>query len=117
MHQASGDEETPPHASRQAVQPSVGPLSKTRDSKRSLDGFAALSPGYTVKPGKNREILPGRQLDVEVVDLRDDADFCAHVFGLFGKAVAEHLKLTLVRDSLSGQHAHRCRLPGAVWPK
>ncbi len=87
------------------------------DLQRPLHGRRALGAGDAVQPGEHGQDLAAGQLDVEVVQLRDDAHRHPRRLGFLRQLEAEHRDRPLGRDRLRGQHPHRRRLAGAVGPE
>ena len=87
---------------------------QVRDLKRALHRARALRAPNAIQAREHHQHLAGRQLDVEVVQLRHHAHLHPRLLGLSGKREAEHSDLALVGERLRGQHAHGRRLSRAV---
>ena len=95
----------------------------TRESRRSASfaiwsarsiSLAPLAPSDPVEVGEDEQVLLHGQRDVEVVELRRDAELRPRLLRLLRQPVAEQLELALVRDRLRGEEPHRRRLARAV---
>ncbi len=97
--------------------------SSTRAPRRSTS-FASSSARWIasrrsarpnpVEVREDEQVLLDRERDVEVVELRRDAELRPRLLRLLRQREAEQLQLALVGDRLRGQQAHRRRLAGAV---
>jgi hypothetical protein len=67
-----------------------------------------------VEAREDAEDLAAGELDVEVVELGNDAHLHARLLGLLGQPVAQHADLALGRQRLRRQRPHGRRLAGAV---
>ena len=112
-----GDQQAPPHAAGELVDPRVAPVDELRHLERALDRLAPLGAADPVEVREDEQVLLDGQRRVEVVELRRDAALGARHLRLLGQPEAEHLELALVGDRLRGQEPHRGRLAGAVRPE
>ena len=114
MDERAGDQEPPPHSPGELVDPRAAPVDELRQLERPLDRVAPLCPGDPVEVREDEQVLLDRERDVEVVELRRDAELRPRLLRLLGQREPEQLELALVGDRLRGQQPHRRRLAGAV---
>ena len=114
MDQRPRDQQAPPHAAGELVDPRIAAIGEDRHLERALDRRAPVGAADPVEVGEHEQVLLDRQSRVEIVELRRDAALGARHLRLLRQAEAEHLELALVRDRLRGQEAHGGRLAGAV---
>jgi hypothetical protein len=111
------DQEPPPHPAGELVDPCAAPVDELRQLERVLDRVLPLRASDSVEMREDEQVLLDRERDVEVVELRRDAELRARLLRLFRQRESEQLELTLVGDRLRGQEPHRRRLAGAVGPE
>ena len=84
---------------------------RARSSARSTAAPTSVDP---VEAGEDRQVVLDRDVDVEVVELGDDAHLRPRRLRVARQLVAEHAQLARVGDRLPGEQPHRRRLAGAV---
>ena len=117
VDESTRDQQAPPHAAGELVDAAVSAIDELGHLQRPLDGVPALGASDPVQVREDEEVLLDRQRDVEVVELRRDAELRARLLRLVGQLEAEHLDLALVRDRLPGEESHRRGLARAVRPE
>ena len=111
------DQQPPPHPAGELVDAGVAPVDELRQLERALDRIAPLGAADPVEVREDEQVLLDRERDVEVVELRRDAELRPRLLRLVRELEAEQLELALVGDRLRGQEPHRRRLAGAVRPE
>ena len=115
VDEAAGQQQPPPHPAGELVDRVAAAVAQAGEVERPVDrGADVLDP---VEAGEDREVVLDGDVDVEVVELGDDAHLRARRLRFAGQLVAEHPQLALVGDRLAGQQPHRRRLAGAVGPE
>ncbi len=112
MDEAAGEQQPPPHPAGELVDGVAAAVAQAGQVEAAVDGGAdVLDP---VEPRVDGEVVLDGDVDVEVVELGDDAHLRPRRLRLAGQLVAEHPQLAAVGDRLPGQQPHRRRLAGAV---
>jgi hypothetical protein len=117
VHERACDQQAPPHAARQLLDPGAAALAQVGDGQRALDRVPPLAARDPVEVREHDEVLLDVERLVEVVELRHDAHGRARGLGILGQPMAEDLDLARVGDRLRGQELHGGRLAGAVGPE
>ena len=115
VEQPAGDEQPPAHAARELVDGVVAAIEQARKPERTIDGRGDVADA--VEAREHLQVLLDGDVDVEVVELRDDAHLGPGLLGPLRQLVIEHPEHALVGDRLAGQQPHRGRLAGAVGPE
>ena len=118
VHERAGDQQPPPHAAGELVDPRVAAVDEVRDLERALDRRRALGRGDAVEVREDEQVLLDGQRRRRGCRAGARRRICARAcFDSLGQPEAEHLELALVGDRLRREQPHRRRLAGAVRPE
>ena len=74
VDQGPGDRQAPLHPARQRIDPVIGPVRQLGELDEALDAGSKLAPGQVEVATVDVEVLPHRQLQVQVVLLGHDPE-------------------------------------------
>jgi hypothetical protein len=117
VDQGPGDRQPPFHAARQRLDPAVGPLGQLHEVEQLVGPLPGHLAGDAEEAGVRREVLPDRQLDVEVVELRADTELGADAGAVVPRVHPQDLQLAAGRWGHTPDHAHGRALAGTVGPE
>ena len=115
VDEAARQQQAPAHPAGELVDLVAAPLGEPGEREAAVHRVAHV--GHAIEAREHGEVVLDRHVDVEVVELRDDAHLGPRLLRLVRQHVAEHPDRALVRQGLAGKHAHRGRLPGTVGPE
>src|SRR5690606_1392488 len=106
VDQCPGDGEAALHATGQRLDRVLPPIGELGELQQLVDPLPDGRPGHVVIPAVDVEVLGNRQLEVEVVLLRDDPDATANVPSLGGGIHAEDGELAVGDGADRGDDPH-----------
>ena len=112
VDEAAGEQQAAAHPAGELVDGVAAAVAQAGEVERPVDRGADV--GHAVEAGEDREVVFDGDVDVEVVELRDDAHLGPGGLGVAGQLVAERAQFAGVGQRLPGQQPHRRRLAGAV---
>ncbi len=112
VDEAAGEQQAAAHPAGELVDGVAAALAQAGQVERPVDRGADV--GHPVEAGEDGEVVFDGDVDVEVVELRDDAHLGAGRLRVAGQLVAERAQFAGVGQRLTGQQPHRRRLAGAV---
>ena len=112
VDEAAGQQQAAAHPAGELVDGVFAAVAQPRQVERRVDrGGDVLDP---VEAGEDREVVLDGDVDVEVVELGDDAHHRPRRLRFARQLVVEDAQLAGVGDRLAGEQPHRRRLAGAV---
>ena len=117
VDERAGDGQTAPHPTRQQVDPVVPTIGQLDELEQLVGPLADDVPRQVEVPPVDEDVVAHRQLEVERVLLRHDAETGSDARAVGRRIHAQHAELA-VRDRRDAtDHPHRRRLAGAVGPQ
>ena len=114
VDQRAGDRDPPLHPARQRLDLARGPLGELHEVEQLGGAALALGPREVEVAAVDDQVLGDRELVVELVGLRHDAEAGADRPAVRRRVEAEHPQRAGGRRRRAADHPHRRRLAGAV---
>ena len=115
VNESPGQEQAPPHATRQVFYCVVATITQSCEPKRPV--YRARHIFDPIKPREYGQVLFNRDIDIEVVKLGHDSHPRTGLLSIFGQAISKDFHLARIRNGLAGQKAHGGRLASPVGPE
>ncbi len=114
VDQPARDEDAPSLPAREDVDPLRGAVRELEEGEELVDPGARLLRVEVVVARVDGEVLAGRELDLEVVLLRDDSEPALHLTWRAHDVESEDREIASSGRARAVDHLHGRRLPGSV---
>ena len=114
VDERAGDRQAPLHAAGQGLDLVLGALVELDELEELIGPLARDLAGDVEVARVHLQVLAHRELGVEVVDLRHDAEARLDLAGLRARIHPEHAQLTLGHRARARDHPHRRGLARAI---
>jgi len=83
----------------------------------AIQQCVGINIGHAEQASEEAEVICGGHRLVEVAQLETDTDMCMQLLSMSGNIFPQELSPPLFGQELPGQHLHRRRFTGAIWPQ